>query len=337
MSMPLGRWVKVFGDLLVKSGQSFTIWNEKCTEWFEISVKQYQSQPSQVFLHGLTECFSALGVRPWDALCFVPTDIPGSCKMLAWSSDHEKYREFVSSLDYGWSSHIKTESLMGKDTRSNTAGEMESWVQETLSSKGNVVLDPRNPKASIGSYQSVCRGGLQGGKNALHSSLQRNALQSGITDTSGPSITARHKKSRVRGGAESTGESPPPYKKSGHKRCNSEGITMNVLSSSSMLNRSSSGLGNGSQLENKQVSGSMDTASTKKERKKISGFGEKQTKTASVSSRRKKSVPLRGAQVVSRGACNYFRLSSCVSPFVCCLLGIGQCGNSEFISSAVNL
>ena len=223
--------------------------------------------------------------------------------MLAWSSDHEKYREFVSSLDYGWSSHIKTESLMGKDTRSNTGGVMESWVQETLSSKGNVTLEPRNPKVSIGSYQSVCRDSFQEGKNALHSSLQRNTLQSGTTNTTGPSI-ARHKTSRVRVGAESTGESPPPYKKSGHKRCSSEGITMNVLSSSSMLNRSSSGLGNGSQLENKQVSGSMDTASTKQKRKNISAFGSKQTKTSSVSSRRKKSVPLRGAQVVSRGACN---------------------------------
>lgn len=320
MSMPLGRCAKVFGDLLVKSVHSFTIWNEKCTQWFEISVKQYHSQPSQVFLHGLTECFSALGVRPWDALCFVPTDLPGSCKMLTWSSDHEKYREFVASLDYGWSSHIKTESLMGKDTRSNnTAGAVEeSWVQETLSSKGNRVLEP-GKSVSVGSYRSVCVSGLQGGKkNGLHSSLQRNdTLQSGIKDTSGLS-TARlqHKKSRARVGAESTGESPPPYKKSGHTRCNSEGITMNVLSSSSMLNRSSSGLGNGSQLENKQVSGSMDTASTKQKRKKISGFGDKQTTTASVSSRRKKSVPLRGAQVVSRGECN-----CCIfPPLLFCLL-----------------
>ena len=125
MSMPLGRWAKAFGELLAQSGQPFTVWNEKCTRWFEVSVRQYQSQPSQVFLHGLTECFSALGVRPWDALCFVPTDLPGSCRILAWSSDHQKYQEFVSSLDYGWSGHIKTGSVGGKDTRSNTASEME--------------------------------------------------------------------------------------------------------------------------------------------------------------------------------------------------------------------
>ena len=184
--------------------------------------------------------------------------------------------------------------MVGKDVRSDSTSAMEeSWVEETESSKRTAMLEPGN-SVSIGSYRSVCVR-CSGGRNDGRSSLKRN-IHSGTTAL----CTARHKSSRDRVRAESTGESPPPYKKTGHKRSNSEGVTMNVLSSSSMMNRSSSGLVNGSQLENKQVSGSMDI--TKKKKKKDTGLSDHQT--ASISSRRKKSVPLRGAQVVRLDACN---------------------------------
>jgi hypothetical protein len=132
-----------------------------------VKMKNYPSQPTQVYLHGLDLLFQEMSVTPWSVLCFAPLGVLGHCQMSVWSSDHPQFASFCSSVTYGWSYGLEIARVKRNDVGQQGAHDMgqaqlgnESVVGETTfrpeSLMIKTVLDAR-----MNMYTAVV---VQGGK-----------------------------------------------------------------------------------------------------------------------------------------------------------------------------
>ena len=80
-----------------------------------VKMKNYPSQPTQVYLHGLDMLFQEMSVTPWSVLCFAPLGVVGHCQMSVWPSDHPQFASFCSSVTYGWSQGLEAARMKRND------------------------------------------------------------------------------------------------------------------------------------------------------------------------------------------------------------------------------
>ena len=132
-----------------------------------VKMKNYPSQPTQVYLHGLDLLFQEMSVTPWSVLCFAPLGVLGHCQMSVWSSDHPQFASFCSSVTYGWSYGLEAARLKRNDEGQQGASGMgqgqlgnESVVGETTF-RPEVLMIKTVLDARMNMYTAVV---VQGGK-----------------------------------------------------------------------------------------------------------------------------------------------------------------------------
>lgn len=113
-----------------------TIWNQTCKRGYMAKMKQYKSQPTQVFLHGLHACFEEMKVEPWCVLCFVPLGVTGHCQLFVWQTGHPHYAGFQACSVHQWSS-LKNTCHDSANTHSDKNPEK---INSGLDGQGNVPL-----------------------------------------------------------------------------------------------------------------------------------------------------------------------------------------------------
>ena len=84
------------------AGHTVVVWNSDCTKGYQVHMRRYTSQPTQVFLQSLHACFHEMQVRPRSVLCFVPLGIQGHCQLYVWHDGDPHHRAFKSSIVHGW-------------------------------------------------------------------------------------------------------------------------------------------------------------------------------------------------------------------------------------------